>query len=198
MGKRFASLNHCLAFARLWKVKFWRSFIKCQYFNDGWTDFHKNIYLYIFILGFFWKSEKLGSHTGSKWWPGNPDVKDNPNDPLTRWPNDPVPCLEHTINDKSQLRTHHHRPITAQNTPPPTNHSSEHTTSNQSQLCLWPYAFINDKATIWNQFRNCTSNLETGLEFTEFRLRFRNSEIKGQELTQSLLITVSTQSSQVK
>jgi len=40
-------------------------------------------------------------------------------------------------------------------------------------------------------------NLETGLEFTEFRLRFRNSEIKGQELTQSLLITVSTQSSQV-
>ena len=27
----------------------------CQYryFNDGWTDLHKNIYLYIFILGFF-------------------------------------------------------------------------------------------------------------------------------------------------
>ena len=25
--------------------------------------------------------------------PGDPDVKDDPNDPLTRWPNDPVPCL---------------------------------------------------------------------------------------------------------
>ena len=42
---------------------------------------------------FFRKPEKLGSHTGSKWWPGDPDVKDDPNDPLTRWPNDPVPCL---------------------------------------------------------------------------------------------------------
>ena len=46
------------------------------------------------ILGiFFRKPEKLGSHTGSKWWPGDPDVKDDRNDPLTRWPNDPVPCL---------------------------------------------------------------------------------------------------------
>jgi len=26
-------------------------------------------------------------------WLGDPDVKDDPNDPLTRWPNDPVPCL---------------------------------------------------------------------------------------------------------
>jgi len=42
---------------------------------------------------FFRKPEKLGSHTGSKWWPGAPDVQDDPNDPLTRWPNDPVPCL---------------------------------------------------------------------------------------------------------
>ena len=29
-------------------------------------------------------------------WPGDPDVKDDPNDPLTRWPNDPVPCLPAT------------------------------------------------------------------------------------------------------
>jgi len=91
--KRFASFYRCLAFARFWEVKFWRSFIKCQYFNDDWTEFYKNIYLYIFILGFFSKTGKLRSHTGSKWWPGDPDVKDDPNDPLTRWPNDPVPCL---------------------------------------------------------------------------------------------------------
>ena len=45
------------------------------------------------ILGIFQKPEKFGSHTGSKWWPGDPDVKDDPNDPLTRWPSDPVPCL---------------------------------------------------------------------------------------------------------
>ena len=92
MGKRFASFSSL--FARFWKVKFWRSFIKCQYFNDGWTDFHKNIYLYIFILGFFSKTGKLGSHTGSKWWPGDPDVKDDPDDPFTRWLNDLVPCLQ--------------------------------------------------------------------------------------------------------
>ena len=29
-------------------------------------------------------------------WPGDPDVKGDPNDPLTRWPNDPVPCLPRT------------------------------------------------------------------------------------------------------
>jgi len=45
------------------------------------------------FYAFFRKPENLGSHTGSKWWPGNPYVKDDPNDPLTRWPNDPVPCL---------------------------------------------------------------------------------------------------------
>ena len=33
---------------------------------DGWTDYHKNIYLYIFILGLLRKPEKLGSHTGSR------------------------------------------------------------------------------------------------------------------------------------
>jgi len=66
-GLPVASFYRCSVFARFWEVKFWRSSIKCQYFNDGWTDFHKNIYLYIFILGFFRKPEKLGSHTGSKW-----------------------------------------------------------------------------------------------------------------------------------
>jgi len=101
MGKRFASFYRCLAFARFWNVKFWRSFIKCQYFNEGWTDFHK---IYIFILGFFRKPEKkLWSHTGSKWWPGDPDVKD---DPLTRWPSDPVPCLD------SRRRVNAWRPLT--------------------------------------------------------------------------------------
>ena len=55
--------------------------------------------IYIFISlswAFFRKPEKLGSHSGSKWWPGDPDVKDDPNDPLTWWPNDPVPCLVQT------------------------------------------------------------------------------------------------------
>ena len=47
---------------------------------------------------FFWKPEKLGSHTWSKWRPGDPDVKDDPNDPLTRLPNDPVPCLTTSVN----------------------------------------------------------------------------------------------------
>ena len=108
MGKRFASFYHCLAFAGFWKVKFWRSFIKRQYFNDGWTDFHKNIHLYIFILGFFRKPDKLGSHTGSEWWPGDPDVKDDPNDPLTRWPNDPVTCMA-AIGVPGALKTGAHR-----------------------------------------------------------------------------------------
>ena len=42
---------------------------------------------------FFRKPEKLGSHTRSKWWLGDSNVKGDPNDPLTRWSNDPVPCL---------------------------------------------------------------------------------------------------------
>ena len=53
-----------------------------------------SISVYLCFWLFFRKPEKLGSHTGSKWWPGDPDVKD---DPLTRWPNDPVPCLGKTI-----------------------------------------------------------------------------------------------------
>ena len=88
MGKRYASFYRCLVFARFWEVKFWRSFINCQYFNDGWTDFHKNIYLHIFTLGFFPKTGKKSGFT-----PGQND------DPVTRtwkmtqmthWPDDPV------------------------------------------------------------------------------------------------------------
>jgi len=77
-GQEVASFYRCLALACLWKVKFWRSFIKCQYCNDGWTDFHKNIYLY---LGLFFVDRKNSGLT-----PGqndDPDVKD---DPSTRWP----------------------------------------------------------------------------------------------------------------
>ena len=52
-----------------------------------------------YILGIFSKTgKKLGSHIGSKWWPGDTDVKDDPNDPLTRWPSDPVPCLAYIIS----------------------------------------------------------------------------------------------------
>ena len=49
--------------------------------------------MYVFWGHFFRKPKKLGPHTASKWWPGDPDVKDDPNDPLIRWPSDPVPCL---------------------------------------------------------------------------------------------------------
>ena len=43
---------------------------------------------------FFSKTgKKLGFHAGSKWWPHVTD------DPLTRWPNDPVPCLVDKTNE---------------------------------------------------------------------------------------------------
>ena len=88
-GQEVCQFYRCLAFARFCKVKFWRSFIKCQYFNDGWTDFHKNIYLYLEF--FFRKPEKLGSHTGSKWRLGDPVTRTErwpkwPIDPVTQWP----------------------------------------------------------------------------------------------------------------
>jgi len=47
----------------------------------------------------FWHFSKTGktrvSHRVKMMirWPGDPDVNDDPNDTLTRWPNDPVPCL---------------------------------------------------------------------------------------------------------
>ena len=93
-GQRFASFYCRLAFARFWKVKFWRSFIKCKYFNDGWTDFHKNIYLY---LGLFSKTGKtLVSHRVkmvTRTWK------------MTHWPNDPVPCLVHTTSRHREKET---------------------------------------------------------------------------------------------
>jgi len=100
MGKRFARFYRCLAFAHFWKVKFWRSFIKCQYFKDAWTDFHKNIYLYIFILGFFSKMGKTRVSHWVKmmtWWPGR-----------KRWPKwliDPVTQLPSSMSDI------HHNPL---------------------------------------------------------------------------------------
>jgi len=88
MGNRFASFYRCLAFARFWKVKFWRSFIKCQYFNDG-RIFTKNMYLYIFILGFFSKTGKTRvSHRVKMMtrWPGRERWPKWPIDPVTQWP----------------------------------------------------------------------------------------------------------------
>jgi len=70
--------------------------------------------IYIFIslsLAFFRKPGKLGSHTGSKWWPGDPDVEDDPNDPLTRWLNDPVSCLL-TTYPNHRMSQHPPRSIT--------------------------------------------------------------------------------------
>jgi len=37
------------------------------------------------IFSIFRKPEKLGSHTGSKWWPGDPNVWK-----MTHWPGDPM------------------------------------------------------------------------------------------------------------
>jgi len=60
------------------KVKFWTSFIKCQYFNDGWRRIFTKVFISISLSwAFFRKPEKLGSHTGSKWWPI---------DRVTQWP----------------------------------------------------------------------------------------------------------------
>jgi len=89
MGKRFASFCPCLAFARFLKVKFWRSFIKCQYFNDGSTDFHKKyIPLYIFLLLFsktgktrVWHRVKMMTR-----WPGRERWPKWPIHPVTQWP----------------------------------------------------------------------------------------------------------------
>ena len=91
MGKRFASLYRCLAFARFWKVKFWRSFIKCQYFNDGWTDFHK-IYIFISLSWAFFENRKNSGLTPGHnddpvtQWPGRERWPKWPIDPVTQWP----------------------------------------------------------------------------------------------------------------
>ena len=62
-------------FARFWKVKFWTSFILMSIFQWRLGGFsQKNMYRIFISLSwaFFRKREKLGSHTGSKWWPGDP------------------------------------------------------------------------------------------------------------------------------
>ena len=79
--------------SKILKIIYWMPIF--QWRLDGFSQKYISLYLY---LGLFRKSEKLGSHTGSIWWPGDPDVKDDPNDPLTRWPNDPVPCLAIVIH----------------------------------------------------------------------------------------------------
>ena len=84
---------------KLWKL--WPAGLDFYRWSTGelsWPFGGKNIYLY---LGFFRKPEKLGSHIGSKWWPADPGVKDDPNDPLTRWPNDQVPCLMSAATTRS-------------------------------------------------------------------------------------------------
>jgi len=52
--------------------------------------------MYVLHFGHFYKNRKNWGLTPGQMmtrWPGDPDVKDDPNDPLTRWPNDPVPRL---------------------------------------------------------------------------------------------------------
>ena len=47
---------------------------------------------------FFSKTgKKLGSHTGSKWWPGDPVTRTWKMTQITHWLNDRVPCLLHTL-----------------------------------------------------------------------------------------------------
>ena len=53
----------------------------------------KYISLYLYLGLFFQKPEKFGTHTGSKWWPGDPVTRTWKMTQMTRWPNDPVPCL---------------------------------------------------------------------------------------------------------
>jgi len=58
----------------------------------------KNIYLYIFILGFLFENRKNSGLTpGQNDDPVTRTVTDDPNDQLTRWHSDPVPCLVCTV-----------------------------------------------------------------------------------------------------
>ena len=59
------------------------------------------------ILGIFSKTGKTRVSRRVRMmtrWPSDPNVKDDPNDPLTRWPNDPVPRLVHTQQSRSLVR----------------------------------------------------------------------------------------------
>jgi len=90
VGKRFASFYRCLAFARFWKVNFWRSFIKCKHFNDDRLDGFSQIYISLYLyLGFFSKTGKTRvSHRVKMMtrWPGRESWPKWPIDPVTRWP----------------------------------------------------------------------------------------------------------------
>ena len=47
--------------------------------------------MYVLHFGhFFRKPEKLGSHTGSKWWPGDPVTRTWKTTQMTHWPGDPM------------------------------------------------------------------------------------------------------------
>ena len=78
-----------LAFARFWKVKFWRSFIKCQYSMTVGRIFTK-MYIFRPILGFFRKPENSGLTPGQN---DDPVTRTWKMTQMTQWPNDPVPCL---------------------------------------------------------------------------------------------------------
>jgi len=87
IGKSKSVKVHCMD---------WHPVISVQQQTPEMTFVISAFQMYVLHFGHFFEiRKKLGSHshTGSKWWPGDPDVKD---DPLTRWPNDPVPCLKHT------------------------------------------------------------------------------------------------------
>jgi len=58
MGKRFASFYRCLAFARFWKSKILKIIYQMSIFQWRLDGFPQNIYLYIFIFGFFSKTGK--------------------------------------------------------------------------------------------------------------------------------------------
>ena len=58
---------------------------------------HDNVFCHFSISNvrfafwaFFRKPEKLGSHTGSKWWPGDPLTQTWKMTQMTHWPGDPM------------------------------------------------------------------------------------------------------------
>jgi len=107
MGKMFASFYRCLAFARVWKVKFWGPFINVNIsITVGRILTKKYIYLYIFYLGLFfenWKTLDLHQVNIMTRWPG---CERWSKWQLTWWPNDPVPCLVMVVINRHTDRGH--------------------------------------------------------------------------------------------
>ena len=99
----------------------WHPVISVQQQTPGNDFCHFSIsnVRFAFLDIFSKTGKKPGLHTGSKWWPGDPDVKDDPNDPLTRWPNDPVPCLLLTAHGVAHLVVHGTSGSTSYETIPP-------------------------------------------------------------------------------